>query len=265
MTDNKELQITKIESIRVAGLRDEKNGTGTVHDHYEQLLTEKKNLDALRVKQVDQQHIDAVDRSLAALHKNIDELTNPPALQSTEGSSASIKAYLELIESYRNARDQVKELTERYGKNSVEVKEAMQEMAGYKRLIEPIQASINKTGQLMEPPAGQAEIPGVRRLIIQINEEQVSLPCSFHEITLAQRIDYAKRYGNELHISLKAITALQDEQEREISLALWSQDRMFQEMAFFTGIDPEVLENSGMDQSIKDIYDASLSGLIDYE
>lgn len=102
-------------------------------------------------------------------------------------------------------------------------------------------------------------------MVIDINDQQIDIPTSLLDITIQQRIDYAVQYGDELDKQLAVIQEMKDEQEKEIVLTTWWQDKIFKELSFFIGIPLQALENSDLYENIQTLYFLTLAGLIENE
>jgi hypothetical protein len=100
---------------------------------------------------------------------------------------------------------------------------------------------------------------------VTINDTEVLFPSSLQEITLGQRIDFYVMYGKELEAMHKSILEMEDELEKDIELIELHSKKMVRTFAFFAGITPEVVEESGFMDNIAAVYHSCLQSLFDDE
>lgn len=96
---------------------------------------------------------------------------------------------------------------------------------------------------------------------VVINGNQVTIPSSLSEITLGQKIEFQRKYGNIHDEKLKSILEIKDEFEKELELTQFQVEQMFDTFAFFAGVEPQALRESEFVDAVANIYYSCLSEL----
>jgi len=102
-------------------------------------------------------------------------------------------------------------------------------------------------------------------LRIVINDKEIIFPSSLSEITLGQRINFQKQYGDLLDKMLESCQKMEDPELREIELVMFQMEKMYATFAFFAGCTLEAIKESEFVGRVAQIYSASLHLLFEEE
>lgn len=99
------------------------------------------------------------------------------------------------------------------------------------------------------------------KMQISINNTWITIPSSLSEITLKQKIDFQKQYGDSLLEMAKSIHDMPDGFEKELEMTQFQVEQMFKTMAFFCNCTEQALKESEFIDKIAGIYYSCLSQL----
>lgn len=100
---------------------------------------------------------------------------------------------------------------------------------------------------------------------IIINGQEKNVPSSLSEITLWQRIQFQEEHGHLLEKMAESITAMQDGPDKELETIHFHFEKMFRTVAFFTGIDVEVIKESEFIDELAEIYYSTAAVIFEEE
>lgn len=94
-----------------------------------------------------------------------------------------------------------------------------------------------------------------------INGQEYRYPTTLSEITLGQRVEYQRTYGNDLEARAKEIEDMPDTPEKEYAIEEYYVDVAIKSFSFFTGMSLEECGQVRL-QDILNVYQVTLEGLL---
>ena len=94
------------------------------------------------------------------------------------------------------------------------------------------------------------------------NDKEYKYPDRLGEITLGQRLEYQRVYGDDLDKRYKEIYAMEDGEGKDNAINLQFLDAAVKSFSFFTGISLDECSNNIPCKQIANIYDTCLTGLL---
>jgi len=89
---------------------------------------------------------------------------------------------------------------------------------------------------------------------VEINNKEFNFPSKLGDITLGQRIEYQKQYGDDLEARLKEVDELPDGPEKELEQVCISVDMAVASFSFFTKIPEDVIKESNTLSEILNVF-----------